>query len=136
MKRIKILKNGVVTNANVDPNQSDAEKDAWLAGNLANNSFGKPERWVRDATEDEKLAAIESRDVPDIDGSVKAEYKLAAEYVVVEENMDAEVAAEKASREAREYLNATDWYVIRQMDIGVAIPEDVQKKRQECREVL
>jgi len=46
----------------------------------------------------------------------------------------AEVTAKK--NEAQEYLNSTDWYAARCADQGVAIPEEVSKKRQECRELL
>lgn len=34
------------------------------------------------------------------------------------------------------YLKGTDWYVIRQLDLGTAIPEDVKVKRQEAREAI
>ena len=47
-----------------------------------------------------------------------------------------EQLAEQAKAEARAYLNSTDWYVIRQTETGVAIPENVLAKRAECRELL
>tara|TARA_R100000084_G_C4504160_1_gene79501 strand:+ start:289 stop:462 length:174 start_codon:yes stop_codon:yes gene_type:complete len=34
---------------------------------------------------------------------------------------------------AREYLKATDWYVIRKADVGTAIPSDIQTKRAQAR---
>ena len=35
--------------------------------------------------------------------------------------------------QAQAYLNETDWYIIRQMDIGTAVPEDVKAKREAAR---
>lgn len=44
-----------------------------------------------------------------------------------------EVQAVK-NQEARAYLASTDWYVIRNQETGVAIPEEIAIKRQEARE--
>ena len=38
--------------------------------------------------------------------------------------------------EARLYLQATDWYIIRYLDVGKPIPEDVKTKRQEARDTI
>ena len=38
--------------------------------------------------------------------------------------------------EAYAYLNSTDWYVVRNTDIGKAIPEDVSTKRVEARQTI
>lgn len=40
------------------------------------------------------------------------------------------------NQEARAYLAATDWYVIRNQETGVAIPEEIAIKRQEAREQI
>jgi hypothetical protein len=45
------------------------------------------------------------------------------------------VEAEKKA-EAQAYLNDTDWYVTRQAETGVEIPQEVLDKRAECREIL
>lgn len=39
----------------------------------------------------------------------------------------------KTNEEARNYLSFTDWYVIRNQETGVAIPEDILTKRAEAR---
>ena len=44
-----------------------------------------------------------------------------------------EQARDKANQEALSYLASTDWYVIRQLDSGEAIPEDVKQLRKEAR---
>lgn len=38
--------------------------------------------------------------------------------------------------EAQAYLNATDWYVVRFAETGVAVPEEVTAKRAEARTLL
>lgn len=41
----------------------------------------------------------------------------------------AQKAIEEANAEARAYLSSTDWYVIRQQETGVAIPQDILDAR-------
>ena len=41
---------------------------------------------------------------------------------------------ERINNESREYLKSTDWYVIRQQETGVAIPQDILDARQAARE--
>lgn len=38
--------------------------------------------------------------------------------------------------EAQRYLRATDWMVVRAMETGVPVPEDVGKRRAEARAIL
>ena len=40
------------------------------------------------------------------------------------------------NKENQDYLNNTDWYVIRKNETGIDIPEDVTTKRQEAREAI
>ena len=42
-------------------------------------------------------------------------------------------ATERANQEALSYLASTDWYVLRQMDSGKVMPEDVKQLREEAR---
>jgi hypothetical protein len=41
---------------------------------------------------------------------------------------------ERINNESREYLKSTDWYVIRQQETGVAIPQDILDARQTARD--
>lgn len=62
-----------------------------------------------------------------------------APYVVYEKKSDEMVQQALkaiATTEALDYLNKTDWYFIRQLDSGEAIPEEVVSKRMEARKVL
>jgi hypothetical protein len=40
----------------------------------------------------------------------------------------------RINAESREYLKSTDWYVVRQQETGVAIPQDILDARQAARE--
>jgi len=45
----------------------------------------------------------------------------------------AEQLAEEAKAEALAYLSSTDWYIVRLMDSGVEVPQEVKDKRAEAR---
>jgi hypothetical protein len=108
MKRIKIVKKGVVTNQAELPN---AEADAWLASCLAKNKFGLPAR-------------------PELDANGEPTgVMLPAEYMIVEEDMTDQVEQERINRESLAYLASTDWYVVRQIDTGEYPPQDVINNR-------
>lgn len=40
------------------------------------------------------------------------------------------------NNESRKYLRETDWYVVRQLETGKAIPSDISTKRQEARDSI
>ena len=46
---------------------------------------------------------------------------------------DADYADPQAKVQAQAYLDSTDWYIVRQMDIGTAVPPDVKAKREAAR---
>jgi hypothetical protein len=96
MKRIKILKAGIVTN---QAELADADVDAWLAKEIMNGSFGKPQREVDEGglANEGKLPkdAIANRIVTDESGIQKIKYTLAPEYSIVQEDMSVEVAEKK-----------------------------------------
>lgn len=94
MKRIKITRSNGSTAWAEKPSDEAA---AWLAQGIAECWWGKPERWVREGDEDIS-AALETRQV-DVDGQIVTEYKLAAQFTVVEQDITAEVEAEKKKQE-------------------------------------
>lgn len=58
---------------------------------------------------------------------------LPAEYTVEVVDITAQVEQERINREAQEYLDATDWMIIREMDSGVACPDSIKLARGEAR---
>lgn len=61
-------------------------------------------------------------------------YKLPDMEAIEQAKVDSELEAKKS--EAKAYLDSTDWYVTRNSEVGVEIPDEVVAKRQECRELL
>lgn len=108
MKRIKVFRKGVLTNqveeAAIGLGLKAGEADIWLADCLAKNKFGKPERWVTELSGEDITQAIETRQLEKEPGVFVTEYKLPAEYTIVEENIDAEIAAQKAKEDAAKAL--------------------------------
>lgn len=52
-----------------------------------------------------------------------------------QKQLDAErQAQEQINREARNYLAQTDWYITRQHETGVPVPDDVLEQRQAARD--
>ncbi len=71
-----------------------------------------------------------------LDGLSKGFTPITSEQLAELLTPTSEQLAEQAKKEALYYLNSTDWYVIRQTETGVAIPQDVLAKRAECRVLL
>ena len=101
MKRIKILKSGIQTHST---ELDDTKSVEWISQGIAQNWWGKPERWVTELSGEDISKAIETRQVEREPGLFVTEYKLAAEYTIVEENIDAEIAAQVAAENAKKAL--------------------------------
>lgn len=101
---------------------------------VASGKYGKPERWVREGDED-VTGALETRQV-EVMGEMVTEYRLAAEYSIVEEDIAQELEQQAAKAAARALLASTDWLIIREVDTGIPCPADVKAARAAAREVL
>lgn len=68
--------------------------------------------------------------------SVSDYMQVNGEYVLV--SSDEAIEQRKIERidELQNYLNATDWYVVRVAETGVEIPEDIKTERQAAREEI
>jgi hypothetical protein len=103
MIKFKVIKDGVCISAWTDDVLPASHYEA---------HWGKPERWVR-AEDEDVSAALETREVElepavlDDQGNVVTpavivnEYRLAAQFTVVEEDITSEVAAQKAKEDAK-----------------------------------
>lgn len=99
-----------VTRKNGNKHQAEfktqQESQAWLAQEIDNKSFGPNERWVSGLilSDEEKASALESRSNIDLGGVEIVEYKLAAEYTIIEEDISAEIAAKEADEDDRKQV--------------------------------
>lgn len=111
MKKVIIKKQGFQTHGAEmeDPTQ-------WIADCIAQNLWGLPER-------------EELNEMGEPTGVI-----LPAEYTIEIEDITSEVEQQKANAEALAYLASTDWLMIRELEIGKPMPEEIKIKRQEARD--
>lgn len=77
----------------------------------------------------ESLEAIYGQDE---EGNPKLPLSWGESPLIVEDDMSGEIDA----AEARAYLASTDWYVIREIDNGTPMPEEIRAARQFAREKI
>lgn len=137
MIKVSIKKNGVLTHQSKF--QTQVEADTWIAQQEALKSFGKPERWVHEndlsAFGEDKLQAIASELIGGMDEEMHR-YKFAAEYVIEQEDITSQVEQEEINAEALKLLESTDWYVIRFLESGVPVPQNVSEARANARAAI
>ena len=96
MKKVTIKKANVTTNQATFATQELA--DAWLATEIANKSFGKPERWVFEkdlVAQGEDIANSVEMVLEEHMGVEAKKYRFPAEYTVETTDATAEVLAAK-----------------------------------------
>lgn len=144
MFKAEVTKNNIVTNIAYFPTQLEAE--SWLNSCVANNIFGKPQREALEkelVNEDGEIVphldgeniqdSISVREETAIDGTVIRIHTLPAEYSTLITDITAEVLAKKESDEALQYLNQTDYLIIREMDTGEPCPQEIKDLRAAAR---
>jgi hypothetical protein len=103
-----------------------------LAQEWLSKQVGKPhrlpERLVNKLDEIGELIKDENGAI--IQELIPAEFT--AEVIDISKNLE----LQKQKAEAKKFLSDTDWYVIRFIDSGIEIPEEIKKQRQQAREIL
>ena len=86
--------------------------------------------------DNDKWFAEENNSVIERFGLTRADFE-PIEPPVLPVNETAEEIAASAqaiiNKESRAYLNATDWYIVRESETGIAVPADVAQARAEAR---
>ncbi len=131
MIKVDIIKNNeIISSANFTTQQL---ADAWIAQEAANNSWGKPDRWLSFTGEPE-AGYTDTREVEaSIETQNRTEYFYPCEYSINQTDIAAQVAQEQLNRESEEYLKSTDWYILREMDSGVLCPQEIKTARAAAR---
>lgn len=91
------------------------EAQDWITKCELEKAFGEPEHFETDNTVE-----------PPVENLVLAEYE-----ILITENYVDQAAV---NAEALAYLRKTDWYVIRELDNGTPMPDDIKANRQAARE--
>lgn len=75
---------------------TEEDADAWIASQVATNSWGKPERWVMEGDESEDYSrAIDTRE-EEYFGETRMLYKLPVDYEITKTDISLQIAAQKA----------------------------------------
>lgn len=129
---VKNLQGGVTHSAH---HSTEAEADAWIAQCVKTGAFGNTDHWVEDYSGPrEKLAEADMwREEFLENGRSRISCHFPSNYTVHKTDVTEQFAKKKAEAEALAYLQATDWYVVREYESGVIIPDEVKQKRHEAR---
>lgn len=97
-------------------------QDDFIAMLASTHAWGKPEHQVvvTEAVYDEETGEILEEAVYET---------VPAEYTIEIEDIAAQVDQERINHEEQEYLNSTDWYVIREIEEGTTYPEEIKIRR-------
>ena len=83
-----------------------------------------------------KLVSFDVKELTRLDNEVEVSY-FEYEQIRVDPTFDIaaidKLVARAKSSEAQKYLASTDWYIVRFMDSGVEVPQEVKDKRAEAR---
>lgn len=83
-----------------------------------------------------KLVSFDIKELTRSDNGVEVSY-FEYEQIRVDPTFDVEaidkLVLKARSAEAQKYLDSTDWYIVRFMDSGVEVPQEVKDKRAEAR---
>jgi hypothetical protein len=103
-----------------------------LAQEWLSKQIGKPnrlpERFINKLDENGSFIVDEN--------GIAIQELLPAEFIYEIIDGSAELELQKIKSEAKQYLADTDWYVIKMMDTGIAIPQEIAIKRQEARDLI
>lgn len=113
MYKISILKDQVTTNEAIFETLDLANN--WLEKGQSLEWWGKSEQ-----------QELDSEGVPT--GNV-----IPAEYEVIIQDISTEIEQEKTNAECLKYLQETDYYIVRFMETGKEVPQEVLDKRAEAR---
>jgi hypothetical protein len=155
MKQFSILRNGQV--AHSARFASEELGNAWVSQHEAMESFGKPahvridrvviqeavfedrEQMIQAAVFDENDQEIEPAIYETVRECIEPEVidlqevNVPAEYELEIADISDQLAQEQVNNSARSYLASTDWYVIRFLETGIAVPAEVTSQRAAAR---
>ena len=126
MKQITITKSGQVTNSAQFPSQEEA--DAWLARHEGMGTFGQKKETV----ERQVLifpAVVDSEGLEISPAQHEIQQVEISGYSVEIVDISAQLEQEAINAAALKLLAETDWMILRQLDSGVACPQEIKDAR-------
>lgn len=74
--------------------------------------------------------------IPEVPAVTQKQVKLRAEYSVQIEDISQQWAQDIINKRALDFLESTDWLIIRELDSGIPCPADIKQARQAAREAI
>jgi hypothetical protein len=155
MKKFIVSKNGQVTHSAIFDGLEAG--NAWFDAHEGMESFGKPayvridrvviqeavfedrEQMIQAAVFDENDQEIEPAIYETVRECIEPEVidlqeiNVPAEYELEIVDISDQLAQEQVNNAARAYLASTDWYVVRFLESGIAVPSEVTAQRAAAR---
>jgi len=129
MFKISIIKNAQVTNSCTAP---EAEAMAWLARHEGMGTFGQKKETV----EKQVLifpAVIDSEGVEISPAQYEIQQVEVSGYTVEMLDISAQLEQERINSESLKLLAESDWMIVREMEGGVACPQEIKDARAAAR---
>jgi hypothetical protein len=133
MIQISIIRNNEITNQATFPTSEEGQ--AWLSSHEGMGTFGQKagvkstvlavSPAVLDADGKELIAAVTQTIEEQIPG-----------YKVEIVDLTAKLAQEKINADSQALLDSTDWLIIREMETGIACPEEIKAQRAAARAAI
>lgn len=130
MIKISIIKNAQVTNSAQFPSQEEA--DTWLARHEGMGTFGQKKETV----ERQVLifpAVVDSEGMEVSPAQFEAQMVDLEGYTVEMLDISAQLEQEATNASALKILAESDWMILRELDSGVACPQEVKDARAAAR---
>lgn len=145
MKKVTIKNRASQVITNQAQFEDQEQVDSWIAQCESVEALGKPEHTV-ELTPMQTIYHETTLPVLDEEGEelepaveaytevIEATFEVVpSEYLVEIEDITEQVNQEAINREAEEFLNNSDWMVLRSLD-GIPMPEGLQEARQQARD--
>ena len=130
MIQVKIIRDSVVTNSGSFPSQEEAQ--AWLSSHEGMGTFGQKKETV----ERQVLifpAVIDSEGLEISPAQFEAQMVDLEGYTVEIVDISAQLEQEATNASALAFLAESDWMILRELDSGVACPQEVKDARAAAR---
>jgi len=132
MIKVSILKDSVITNQGSFETQEAANE--WLSHHEGMKSFGEPAQTIQQQVELSPAVIAEDGSVLQEAVTEIQEVHIPGSYEVEILDITSQLAQEAINAEALAFLASTDWLITKQVETGIACPEEIKAERQAARD--
>lgn len=132
MIQVSVKRSGQLTNQASFPTMEEAQ--AWLSHHEGMKSFGEPAQTIQQQVEISPAVIAEDGSVLQEAVTEMQEVHIPGSYEVEVIDISAELAQQAINAEALAFLASTDWLITKQVETGIACPEEIKAERQAARD--